>query len=121
MTARDPFEPVHVCYCGRQYVAHEWDALTLVGYQVAEDPDHLLELRNCLCTSTRALIIPGPGFWLAMARVRLAEAHEEARHDLPALAQSYLERAATCMRQADELLKMLGQQRVRATLSQAAE
>lgn len=114
---------VHRCLCGRSHDALEWLKLSLVGYQAAENPDELLELRNCACGSTGALVIPGPGFWLDLAAQRATEARTEAHAGMPALSQSYVERATLCLRQASELLKLLSDQRARRAgeLQQAAE
>lgn len=114
---------VHRCVCGRSFLAHEWAALPLAGYQQAEDPDQLLELRNCFCHSSRAVVVPGPGFWIALAQVRLVEARTESQAEKYALAQSYLECAAVCMKQADELHTLLNEQKARyaQSFAQAAE
>jgi hypothetical protein len=105
--------------CGRSFDAHEWAALPLVGHQPAEDPDYLIELRNCQCTSTISIDVPGPGFWLWMCSERIVEAREEAQRSLPSLSRAYAERARVSLTQALELLKMLADQR--AAKAQAAE
>lgn len=116
---------VHVCSCGRSYDEESWAQLPLAGFQQAENPDLLLELRGCPCKSHRAVEIPGPGFWLDLAIRRLTEARQESHAELPALALSYMERAFTCVRQAEQLQKILLNQRDRraaeAPALQAAE
>lgn len=114
---------VHCCSCGRSHDALEWLKLQLVGYQPAENPDELLELRNCECKSTGAIVITGPGFWLDLAMRRATDARTEAHHELPAVSQSYIDRAVVCLKQASELLKLLTDQRARRAteLQQAAE
>ena len=66
---------VATCACGQSFTQSEWDALPLVGTQETGDPEHLegcadcdcndctfqgdasyLELRNCPCGSTRAIL-----------------------------------------------------------------
>jgi hypothetical protein len=123
LRSEQPSSVVHTCSCGAQYDAAGWAALPLLGYQASEDPDELCELRNCSCTSTRAVRVPGPGFWIALAQVRLVEARTEAQAEKYALAQSYLDRAVTCMTQANELHKMLNAQKTRTAqnFAQAAE
>lgn len=46
----------HTCSCKRTFTLAEWEALPYVG--VMRDDVERLELRNCLCGSTRALEIP---------------------------------------------------------------
>jgi hypothetical protein len=110
---------VKTCSCGREYTQETWNALPLVGFSAAEDPDEMLEQRNCVCTSTCAVAVMGPGFWLWLCEQRISEAREEAHRDLPSLSRSYVERAQTCLDQARELLKILADQR--SGRAQAAE
>lgn len=115
-------EIIHTCSCRLTYDAASWAALPLVGYQAAEDPDELCELRNCSCTSTRAVRVPGPGYWLGRAVVRAQAAHASAQREMLANAQWEAEQAAVCLRQATELTRMLTEQRARYQLMmQAAE
>lgn len=57
-------KPVLTCGCGRAYDAEQWKALRLAGHapQYNEDgTEHAtlrLELRNCVCGSTRAIEVP---------------------------------------------------------------
>jgi hypothetical protein len=53
--------PVCVCSCGRAYTAIEWALLPSAGWQVLEWGE-ILDLRNCVCGSTRAITI-APGDW----------------------------------------------------------
>lgn len=115
------------CACGRSYDAAGWAALSLCGYQQAEDPDELIELRGCLCGSHRAIEIPGPGFWLKRAAEHAVNARQEAHEELHALSAGYTVGAITCLRQAEALHKILLEQRARrerqlpAQAAQAAE
>ena len=52
---RSRFLPVCVCSCGATYSENEWRALPLVG--TMGDEAERLELRNCVCGSTRARVI----------------------------------------------------------------
>jgi len=53
--------PICVCSCGRVYTALTWALLPLAGTQ--EMPwAEILELRTCVCGSTRAVTIQ-PGEW----------------------------------------------------------
>jgi hypothetical protein len=45
---------VKKCRCGLEYTEALWNKLPLVGRQDLEDEE--LELRNCVCTSTLALV-----------------------------------------------------------------
>lgn len=105
--------------CGRSYSDADWPALAFVGYQLAENPDEILELRNCSCGSTLSVVQPGPGFWLETAVKRIADARLESHHNSPLIAQSYVDRAATCLAQATELLQLLQEQRIRSARAQA--
>jgi len=109
---------IHVCSCGRSYSSDMWAALPLAGYQQSDDPDYLLELRECTCGSHRALKIEGPGYWLGRVAQRALEAQSEARAEYPALANSALELMRVCMRQAEEQLKILLEQRERRARGQ---
>ena len=53
--------PVCTCACGRRYIAIEWSRLPLAGTQALEWGE-LLELRTCVCGSTRAVQIEA-GNW----------------------------------------------------------
>lgn len=106
-------EPVCTCACGNSYTEPEWAALPLAGFQQAENPDNLLELRQCHCGSHRALEVMGPGAWFDLAIRRLTEARVEAQAELPSLSRSYAERALTCTKQAFELLNILAAQQAR--------
>ena len=46
---------VKKCRCGLEYTEALWNELPLVGRQDLEDEE--LELRNCVCTSTLALVV----------------------------------------------------------------
>ena len=54
-----PRTVVH-CGCGAQYTIGQWHRLAFVGLTDAEDPEMILELRNCTCGSTKALELPAP-------------------------------------------------------------
>lgn len=60
MTYRDtipcppPAKPIKVCACGRAYSPAEWCALPFVG--IMRDDVETLELRNCTCGSTLAIV-----------------------------------------------------------------
>jgi hypothetical protein len=60
-----------------------------------------------------------------MAAKRIAEARQEAHAELSALSLSYMQRALTCLRQADQLQTILLRQRERraqpAAIAKAAE
>lgn len=114
-------EIVHTCSCGERYDAAGWAALPLCGYQAAEDPDMLCQLRGCSCRTTRAVIVPGPGYWLGRAMVHAQAAQASAQREMLANAQWETEQAATCLRQASELTRMLVEQRARPELLQAAQ
>jgi hypothetical protein len=60
MKAAPPFEPKY-CRCGRAYsMLDTWRALPLVGYMPDEDETDL-ELRNCPCGSTIAIVVERRG------------------------------------------------------------
>jgi hypothetical protein len=48
-------EVVHICSCGATYTRVAWLALPFVGTQ-CDEAEHL-ELRNCVCGSTRAVVV----------------------------------------------------------------
>ena len=47
--------PIVVCGCGLAYTVESWAALDFVGYMA--DEVETLELRNCPCGSTRAIVL----------------------------------------------------------------
>ena len=52
-----PPPPFKRCACGNQYTMAQWNMLRLVGHQdYDEDGDNKLELRDCTCGSTIAVI-----------------------------------------------------------------
>ena len=55
-------EPKVCSTCGRKISDAEWSALKLVGYQVIppfeSDPGEVLELKNDICGSTLAVLMP---------------------------------------------------------------
>lgn len=112
---------VHTCACGLKYDAEAWARLPAGGYMVAENPDELLELRECECGSHRAITIPGPGFWLQALAGRAQNARKDARRECFACAVTELERAKTCLRQAEEQLAILLVQRNRARAAEHVE
>lgn len=46
----------HTCSCGRKYTAEQWKSLPFVGHMPNYDMT-TLELRNCVCGSTRAIAV----------------------------------------------------------------
>lgn len=55
---------VHVCACRRRYTQQEWEELPLRGILRGPGAEEL-ELRDCVCGSTRALELP---HWAAEER-----------------------------------------------------
>lgn len=51
---------VLLCACGRAYSLEEWRELELVDTNVDDGAGGLLELRHCVCGSTRAIQLPDP-------------------------------------------------------------
>ena len=46
---------IHTCSCSRTYTREEWKKLEYVGpLDKDEEGDQLLEMRHCVCGSTRA-------------------------------------------------------------------
>lgn len=45
---------LHMCSCGTEYTSAEWSRLPYVGEQA--DDEESLELRDCVCGSTRAVV-----------------------------------------------------------------
>jgi len=50
---------VNVCSCGRFYTRDEWNSLELIGEM--SDSEERVELRNCICGSTRSINLPLKG------------------------------------------------------------
>lgn len=55
----------HTCPCGARYSAAQWASLPSAGIQrvpaTDDGPAYELELRNCVCGSTRAQVVhPSP-------------------------------------------------------------
>jgi hypothetical protein len=51
----DPDELFKQCSCGCSYTRGQWEGLHYVGRQA--DPEETLELRNCPCGSTMAVVL----------------------------------------------------------------
>lgn len=67
MKSWDP-RPIKRCSCGKMYTHREWYSLPLCG--VGGDEVEKLELRNCSCGSTIAVIIGGDVFDTYVAALR---------------------------------------------------
>lgn len=48
---------IKTCKCGAKYTAEAWRARPLIGFMV-DTRVTALELRNCPCRSTKALVVP---------------------------------------------------------------
>ena len=54
---RSTFPPKH-CACGEMHTRDAWQALALVGHMT--DETECIELRNCTCGSTLAIVAGEP-------------------------------------------------------------
>ena len=52
-------EIIKICSCGIEYTQAGWDALQYAGVQKNLKGEVILELRNCVCESTIAILIGG--------------------------------------------------------------
>lgn len=56
--SKRPVDVVHTCSCGQSFTRAQWAELLFVGEQLGGDES--LELRQCPCGSTRAVVAVAP-------------------------------------------------------------